>query len=196
MGGAIVNKDIKNIPTVLSEQNKQLDSFLRQNQGAIDNISKLCSELQNRILSLNSDVDNTLKQLEMDMGNNHNILSKWVNGANTKLLQEQVSKNRISLLKRIKKLDEGLSQFSEELKKFSDAFNNTSSQLVINYRNIENQLHNTLSQPQTQTNISSNMTSLLDMLKQAKNALNDAKQGLEQRKVISEINNSIDKILH
>jgi len=95
--------DVQYIPTMLRDQNTQLENYIKQSKTAIENIINLCSDIQQQIRNLQVDVDNTLKQIEMDIENNHNILAKWVNGANTKLMQEKVSTSRISILEKIKK---------------------------------------------------------------------------------------------
>jgi len=197
-GGELMsNNGIQYIPALLKDQNTQLENFIRQSKTAIENIINLCNDIQQQIINLHADIDNSLKQIEIDMESNHNLLSKWVNGANTKLMQEKVSTSRISILDKIKKIEENLNQYLGELKNTADALNNSSIQLAVNYKNLENQLNSSIPVQQSQAAASNNnLNNLIQMLKQAQDVLNAAKQGLDQRKVINEINSSIDKILH
>jgi len=193
--------DIQAIPNAFSEQNTGLENFFKQNKTNLTNVSNSVKTLQDDLLTFKNDMDNTLKQIEMDIEQNRSVLAKWVDGSNSKLRHEQISQKRMALLEGVKKISDDLTRFSQELSKQIDDFNSASQQFTINYKNLENQLKsnvNNLSNGQNNMapSAGSPVQNLQDALQQAIDALNAAQQGVLQRKVLSELNNSIENIVH
>jgi uncharacterized protein (DUF885 family) len=130
------------------------------------------------------------------------VLARWVDGSNTKLRQEQISQKRMALLEGVKKINNNLTQFSQELSRYIDEFNTASRQFAINYKNLENQLKAGMNNIPTSvrndltTSVNPAVQNLQEALQQAINALNAAQQGLQQRKVFYELNKSLDNMVH
>lgn len=190
------------IPHAFSEQNTGLENFFKQSQKNFTNINNLVKNIQDNLLTFKNDIDNTLKQIEMDIEQNRNVLARWVDGSNTKLRQEQISQKRMALLEGVKKINDGLTQFSQELSRYIDEFNTASRQFAINYKNLENQLRagiNDIPLPvwnESTAPVNPAVQNLQDALQQAIDALNTAQQGVLQRKVFYELNRSIDNMVH
>lgn len=193
---------IQDIPSAFSDQNKNLENFFKQSQANFSNITNLVKNIQNDLQTFKNDMDNTLKQLEMDMEQNQSILERWVAGANTKLKTERISQKRIALLESMKKLNDSINKFSQELSKYVDHFNTSSQQFTINYKNLENQLKSGMAESRATSQqfavspANSAIANIQQALDQAIKALNAAQQGLNQRRVFSEINKSLDNLIH
>lgn len=193
--------DIQAIHNAFSEQNTGLENFFKQNKTNLTNASNSVKTLQDDLLTFKNDMDNTLKQIEMDIEQNRSMLAKWVDGSNSKLRHEQISQKRMALMEGIKKINDDLSRFSQELSKQMDDFNTASQQFTLNYKNLENQLKSSVN---NLTNVQNNMAAsagspvqnLQDALQQAINALSAAQHSVMQRKFLSELNSSIENIVH
>ncbi|MCR4431523.1 MAG: hypothetical protein NUV45_10940 [Tepidanaerobacteraceae bacterium] len=199
--------NIKAISDAFCEQNTALENFFKQSRTNLSNISNMIKNIQDGLLAFKNDIDNTLKQIEMDIEQNKSIFAKWFDGSNTKLRQEQISQKRMALLEGVKKINEGLTQFSQELSRSIDEFDTASKQFAIDYKNLENQLKTGMNNISTSviptsgrndsiTSANPAVQNLLEALQQAINALNAAQQGLQQRKVFYELNRSLDNMVH
>ena len=149
------------------------------------------------ILNFKNDIDKTIQQIEMEIERNQNLLAKWVSGANTKLMQEQIAHKRAALTTQVQKINDVFTQISQEIDKTLNDFGTSSQQIVADFKNTENKLQNITKTNQTvgaSPSIDVN-THLQQSLKQAIDALNSARQGIEQQKVFNEINKSIDNLL-
>lgn len=194
--------NIKAIPDAFSEQNIGLENFFKQSQTNFTNVSNLVKNIQDNLLTFKNDIDNTLKQIEMDIEQNQSILARWVDGSNAKLRQEQISKKRMALMEGVKKINDDLTHFSQELSRYMDEFNTASRQFAINYKNLENQLKTEINNipVSAQANLTGSanpaVQNLQGALQQAIEALNTAQQNLQQRRVFYELSKSIDDMIH
>lgn len=197
MGDANLD-NLKNFCTNFSDQNLKLENFVTQNQTSFTNLSNQLKNALQDILNFKNDIDKTIQQIEMEIERNQNLLAKWVSGANTKLMQEQIAQKRMTLTNQVQKINDVFTQISQEINKTLIDFGTSSQQIVADFKNTENQL-----QSISKTNQTANATpSLNDVtghlqqsLKQAIDALNSARLGIEQQKVFNEINKSIDNLL-
>jgi hypothetical protein len=197
MGDANLD-NLKNFCTNFSDQNLKLENFITQNQTSFTNLSNQLKNALQDILNFKNDIDKAIQQIEMDIERNQNLLAKWVSGANTKLMQEQIAQKRMTLTNQVQKINDLFTQISQEIDKTLNDFGTSSQQIVADFKNTENQL-----QSISKTNQTANPTpSLNDVtghlqqsLKQAIDALNSARLGIEQQKVFNEINKSIDNLL-
>ncbi len=189
--------NLKNLCTNFSDQNLKLENFITQNQTSFNNLSNQLKNAVQDILNFKNDIDKTIQQIEMEIERNQNLLAKWVSGANTKLMQEQIAHKRAALTNQVQKINDVFTQISQEIDKTLNDFGTSSQQIVADFKNTENKLQNITKTNQTvgaSPSIDVN-THLQQSLKQAIDALNSARQGIEQQKVFNEINKSIDNLL-
>jgi chromosome segregation ATPase len=196
-GGANLD-NLKNLCTNLSDQNLKLENFITQNQTSFNNLNNQFKKVQQDILHFKNDIDKTIQQIEMEIERSQNLLTKWVSGANTKLMQEQIAQKRMALTNQVQKINDVFTQISQEIDKTLNDFGTSSQQIVADFKNTENQLQ-TISKANQTVGAASSLndvtTHLQQSLKQAIDALNSARQGIEQQKVFNEINKSIDNLL-
>jgi len=195
--GGVNLDNLKNLCTNFSDQNLKLENIITQNQTSFNNLSNQLKNAVQDILNFKNDIDKTIQQIEMEIERNQNLLAKWVSGANTKLMQEQIAHKRAALTNQVQKINDVFTQISQEIDKTLNDFGTSSQQIVADFKNTENKLQNITKTNQTvgaSPSIDVN-THLQQSLKQAIDALNSARQGIEQQKVFNEINKSIDNLL-
>ena len=185
----------QNLSNSFSDQNLKLDTFLKNNQENFGNISNGLKELQDDLMAFKNEIDNTLKQIEMDLSNNQSLLSKWVSGSNNKLRQEQISQQRIALVDNLKKIDERLSNTRQDIKQNLDEFNTASQQLIVDFKNTENELRNMMGGQNPQMVTGNAGQALSETLQQVIDALDVAQQSIQQRNIYNQINDSIDEFM-
>lgn len=166
------------------------------------NFSDLTNQFKNihqDILNFKNDLDTTIQQIEIEIERNQNLLAKWVSGANTKLLQEQIAQKRIALTNQAQKINDGFAKLSQQIDQILNDFNTSSQQITIDLKNTENQLQTISKANQAGEYIfsTSNDTTyhLQQNLQQVIDTLNSAQQTIEQQKVFNEINKSIDSLI-
>lgn len=184
--------DIQSITDAFSNNSNNLETFLTQSKTNFNNITNLSKEIQQELQDYKSNIENTLKQLELELEHSQPILAKWVSGSNTKLRQEQISQMRINLSDGAKKLIDKLNQLSVDLDKHVNEFSSSSQQFTANFKDLENQINSaTLG-----VNSSQGAVPAEKVIQQAIDALNTARQGLDQRKVFEQLNRSIDNLIN
>lgn len=166
------------------------------------NFSDLTNQFKNihqDILNFKNELDTTIQQIEIEIERNQNLLAKWVSGANTKLLQEQIAQKRITLINQAQKINDNFDKLSQQIDQILNDFNTSSQQITIDLKNTENQLQTISKANQAGEYIfsASNDTAyhLQQNLQQVIDALNSAQQTMEQQKVFNEISKSIDSLL-
>lgn len=166
------------------------------------NFSNLTNQFKNihqDILNFKNELDTTIQQIEMEIVRNQNLLAKWVSGANTKLLQEQIAQKRITLTNQAQKINDNFAKLSRQIDQILNDFNTSSQQITVDLKNTENQLQTISKANQTGEYIfsASNDTAyhLQQNLQQVIDTLNSAQQTMEQQKVFNEISKSIDSLL-
>jgi len=196
-GGATLD-NLKNLSTDFSDRNLKLENFITQNQTSFSDLSNQLKNALQDIIHFKNEIDKTIQQIEMEIERNQNLLAKWVSGANTKLMQEQITQKRMALTNQVQKINDVFTQISQEIDKTLNDFGKSSQQIVADFKNTENQLKMISTTNQnTGTIYTSNdvAANLQQILQQAIDALNSARQGMEQQKVFNEINKSIDNLL-
>jgi len=187
---------MQNFTDIFSDQNRRLEDFLKQNQDNLDNISNRLRGLQEGLMTFKNEIEDTLKQIERDISDNQSFLDKWISGANNKLKKEQISQHRINLIENLKQIDEDLSKTMDDIKQNLNDSSSTSQQLTLDFKNTENQLSNIMNAGQNPEIMPINAAQALqDTLQQVIDALNTAQQGIEQRNIYNQINNSIAEIM-
>ncbi len=190
--------NLKNLSTDFSDRNLKLENFITQNQTSFSDLSNQLKNALQDIIHFKNEIDKTIQQIEMEIERNQNLLAKWVSGANTKLMQEQITQKRMALTNQVQKINDVFTQISQEIDKTLNDFGKSSQQIVADFKNTENQLKMISTTNQnTGTIYTSNdvAANLQQILQQAIDALNSARQGMEQQKVFNEINKSIDNLL-
>lgn len=192
----------KPITDAFSEQNTALEDFFKQCQNNFTNINNQVKTIQDSLLAFKNDIDSDLKQIEMDLEKNRSVISRWFDGSNTKLWKEQISQKRMVLVDSVKKINDNLTQFSQELSRHKDEFDTATSQFSINYKTLENQLKAactncvaTSQQGDLTIGMNPAVQNFQDALQRAVEALNTAQQGILQRKVLYELDKSINNIM-
>ena len=124
-------------------------------------------------------------------------MAKWVSGANTKLVREQINQKQITLSNQVQKINDTFNQIAQEIDKAVNDFMASSQQIIADYKSTENQLQMAYKTNQTTSAApASNVNAQLQQsIKQAIDALNAARQGIQQQKIFSEINKSIENLL-
>ncbi|MDD4568549.1 MAG: hypothetical protein PHE70_00250 [Tepidanaerobacteraceae bacterium] len=190
--------NIQSLCANFSGQNLKLENFVEQNQKNFKNLAEQLKSMQQEILSFKNDIDNMMQEIQMELEKSQTVLAKWVSGSNSKLMQEQIDQKRMTLINQAQKVHDNLTQISQGIDKQINDFSNLSQQLVVDFMNTENQLQNISKTSQATDaipSISDTTTSLQQTLQQVIDALNSARQGLEQQKVLNQINDSIDNLL-
>lgn len=166
------------------------------------NFSDLTNQFKNThqdILNFKNELDTAIQQIEIEIERNQNLLAKWVSGANTKLLQEQIAQKRIALTNQAQKINDGFAKLSQQIDRILNDFNTSSQQITIDLKNTENQLQTISKANQAGEYIfsASDDTTyhLQQNLQQVIDTLNSAQQTMEQQKVFNEISKSIDSLL-
>ena len=196
-GGATLD-NLKNLCTDFSDRNLKLENFITQNQTSFSDLSNQLKNALQDIIHFKNEIDKTIQQIEMEIERNQNLLAKWVSGANTKLMQEQITQKRMALTNQVQKINDVFTQISQEIDKTLNDFGKSSQQIVADFKNTENQLKMISTTNQNTGKISTSndvAANLQQILQQAIDALNSARQGMEQQKVFNEINKSIDNLL-
>ena len=196
-GGATLD-NLKNLSTDFSDRNLKLENFITQNQTSFSDLSNQLKNALQDIIHFKNEIDKTIQQIEMEIERNQNLLAKWVSGANTKLMQEQITQKRMALTNQVQKINDVFTQISQEIDKTLNDFGKSSQQIVADFKNTENQLKMISTTNQNTGKISTSndvAANLQQILQQAIDALNSARQGMEQQKVFNEINKSIDNLL-
>lgn len=166
------------------------------------NFSDLTNQFKNThqdILNFKNELDTAIQQIEIEIERNQNLLAKWVSGANTKLLQEQIAQKRIALTNQAQKINDSFAKLSQQIDRILNDFNTSSQQITIDLKNTENQLQTISKANQAGEYIfsASDDTTyhLQQNLQQVIDTLNSAQQTMEQQKVFNEISKSIDSLL-
>ena len=100
---------------------------------------------------------------------------------------------RINLGDTAKKLSDKLNQLSQDLEKNLKEFGASSQQFTVNFRDLENQIKSSIA-GETFTN--QGVVNTEQVIQQTIDALNTARQGLDQRRVFDQINKSIDNLIN
>ena len=183
-----------NLCANFSDQNLKLENFIIQNKTAFTDLNNQLKNIQQDLLQLKNNIEKTFQQIETEIDRNQNILAKWVSGANAKLVQEQIHQKQMGLTNQVQKINDSFNQTAQIVDKLVNDFMASSQQIIADYKSTENQLQMASKTNQTTNAISPN-DQLQQSIKQAIDALNAARQGLEQQKIFSEINKSIDKLI-
>ena len=99
-GGATLD-NLKNLCTDFSDRNLKLENFITQNQTSFSDLSNQLKNALQDIIHFKNEIDKTIQQIEMEIERNQNLLAKWVSGANTKLMQEQITQKRMALTNQV-----------------------------------------------------------------------------------------------
>jgi len=188
---------LNNICTNFSDQNLKLENFITQNQTSFNNLNNQLKKIQHDLLQLKNNIEKTFKEIEMETNGNQNFLAKWISGANTRLARKQIYQKQIGLTNQVQKINDTFGQITQEIENTVNNFMTSSQQIIANYKNTENQLQTAFKTNQTTSAASpTNANTQLQLsIKQAIDALNVARKGIEQQKIFSEINKSIDNLL-
>ncbi|WP_213974168.1 hypothetical protein [Tepidanaerobacter acetatoxydans] len=191
--------DFKNLCSNFSDQTLKFENFIAQNKMNFSNLTNQFKNIHQDILNFKNELDTTIQQIEMEIVRNQNLLAKWVSGANTKLLQEQIAQKRITLTNQAQKINDNFAKLSQQIDQILNDFNTSSQQITVELKNTENQLQTISKANQTGEYIfsASNDTAyhLQQNLQQVIDTLNSAQQTMEQQKVFNEISKSIDSLL-
>lgn len=191
--------DFKNLCSNFSDQTLKFENFIAQNKMNFSNLTNQFKNIHQDILNFKNELDTTIQQIEMEIVRNQNLLAKWVSGANTKLLQEQIAQKRITLTNQAQKINDNFAKLSRQIDQILNDFNTSSQQITVDLKNTENQLQTISKANQTGEYIfsASNDTAyhLQQNLQQVIDTLNSAQQTMEQQKVFNEISKSIDSLL-
>jgi len=191
--------DFKNLCNNFSDQTLKFENFIAQNKMNFSDLTNQFKNIHQDILNFKNDLDTTIQQIEIEIERNQNLLAKWVSGANTKLLQEQIAQKRIALTNQAQKINDGFAKLSQQIDQILNDFNTSSQQITIDLKNTENQLQTISKANQAGEYIfsTSNDTTyhLQQNLQQVIDTLNSAQQTIEQQKVFNEINKSIDSLI-
>ncbi len=191
--------DFKNLCNNFSDQTLKFENFIAQNRMNFSDLTNQFKNIHQDILNFKNELDTTIQQIEIEIERNQNLLAKWVSGANTKLLQEQIAQKRITLINQAQKINDNFDKLSQQIDQILNDFNTSSQQITIDLKNTENQLQTISKANQAGEYIfsASNDTAyhLQQNLQQVIDALNSAQQTMEQQKVFNEISKSIDSLL-
>lgn len=97
----------------------------------------------------------------------------------------------------VQKISDSFSQLSQNIDDGLSSFIASSQQIMADFKNVENQLQMAL-QTSDKTNAASQGNAYAQLqlsIKQAIDALEEARRGIQQQRVYGEINQSIDNIL-
>lgn len=186
-----------NIRANLANHNIKLGNFIAQNQASISDLNNQLKNLQQDLLQLKNDIETTFKEIETESKKGQNLLAKWISGANSQLVIEQINQKQIDLTNQVQKISDSFSQLSQNIDDGLSSFIASSQQIMADFKNVENQLQMAL-QTSDKTNAASqgNAYDQLQLsIKQAIDALEEARRGIQQQRVYGEINQSIDNIL-
>lgn len=191
---------MENLSTIcsnFSEQTLRLEDFITQNQAKINNLNDQFKKYQQDLLQFKNNIEKTFQEIETNISTNQNFLSKLVSGANTKLVQEQINQRQIELINQMQKINDTVSYISQEIDKVGKEFIKSSQQIMTDYKSTEKQLQLVLKANQRANTISPNYANaqLQQSIQQAIEALNTARQGIQQQKIFSEISKSLDNLL-
>lgn len=186
-----------NIRANLANHNIKLGNFIAQNQASISDLNNQLKNLQQDLLQLKNDIETTFKEIETESKKGQNLLAKWISGANSQLVIEQINQKQIDLTNQVQKISDSFSQLSQNIDDGLSSFIASSQQIMADFKNVENQLQMAL-QTSDMTNAASQGNAYAQLqlsIKQAIDALEEARRGIQQQRVYGEINQSIDNIL-
>lgn len=168
---------LNNICTNFSDQNLKLENFITQNQASFNNLNNQLKKIQHDLLQLKNNIEKTFKEIEMETNGNQNFLAKWISGANTRLAREQIYQKQIGLTNQVQKINDTFGQITQEIENTVNNFMTSSQQIIVNYKNTENQLQTAFKTNQTTSAASpTNANTQLQLsIKQAIDALNIAR---------------------
>ncbi|AEE90885.1 conserved protein of unknown function [Tepidanaerobacter acetatoxydans Re1] len=191
--------DFKNLCNNFSDQTLKIENFIAQNKMNFSDLTNQFKNTHQDILNFKNELDTAIQQIEIEIERNQNLLAKWVSGANTKLLQEQIAQKRIALTNQAQKINDSFAKLSQQIDRILNDFNTSSQQITIDLKNTENQLQTISKANQAGEYIfsASDDTTyhLQQNLQQVIDTLNSAQQTMEQQKVFNEISKSIDSLL-
>lgn len=186
-----------NLPTALAENSQGLKNFFTQNQKNLQNLADSIKQIQQEIENVKNSIDNALKEIEMDFEYNQSILSRWVASSNNKLKQEQISDVRRNLLNEVKKIGDNFNKLTGDLDQFSNDFDLSAQQFIVNFQELENISKNVI--PFLNNSISANsiksVSNISQNLQQVIEALNGVSQGLAEKQVVSNLQNSLEQLV-
>jgi predicted nucleic acid-binding Zn-ribbon protein len=174
-----------------------LGNFIAQNQASISDLNNQLKNLQQDLLQLKNDIETTFKEIKTESKKGQNLLAKWISGANSQLVIEQINQKQIDLTNQVQKISDSFSQLSQNIDDGLSSFIASSQQIMADFKNVENQLQMAL-QTSDKTNAASQGNAYAQLqlsIKQAIDALEEARRGIQQQRVYGEINQSIDNIL-
>ncbi|KXG78584.1 hypothetical protein AN618_03400 [Fervidicola ferrireducens] len=188
---------IQGMAEAFSESNQKLESLCNQIKSNMTNDVRNLKNIQDSLKQVKSYVETSLKDLEAGLEQNQSLLSKWLAGSNTKLLQKQVGQQRINILEKIAEVENALDQFTGVFESRVENFNSSAQKLILDLKNIENQLKNGLYQPSgayPEANVNPVM-SIQQTIQQVLSTLNAAQENILRNRVLSQFSNSLDNML-
>lgn len=188
---------IQGVVETLSENCTKVESLFNQLKSSLSSDVTNLKDIRESLKHVKSFVETSLKDLEMGIEQNQSLLSKWLAGSNTKLLQEQVGQHRINILEKIAGVENALDQFTGVFESRVESFNSLAQKLIIDLKNIENQLKIGLYQPcglQPDANLNPVM-SIQQTIQQVLAALNAAQENLMKNRALSQFSDQLDNLM-
>lgn len=182
-----------NIRANLANHNIKLGNFIAQNQASISDLNNQLKNLQQDLLQLKNDIETTFKEIETESKKGQNLLAKWISGANSQLVIEQINQKQIDLTNQVQKISDSFSQLSQNIDDGLSSFIASSQQIMADFKNVENQLQMAL-QTSDMTNAASQGNAYAQLqlsIKQAIDALEEARRGIQQQRVYGELINQL-----
>ncbi len=182
-----------NIRANLANHNIKLGNFIAQNQASISDLNNQLKNLQQDLLQLKNDIETTFKEIETESKKGQNLLAKWISGANSQLVIEQINQKQIDLTNQVQKISDSFSQLSQNIDDGLSSFIASSQQIMADFKNVENQLQMAL-QTSDKTNAASQGNAYAQLqlsIKQAIDALEEARRGIQQQRVYGELINQL-----
>jgi len=188
---------LNNICTNLSDQNLKLINFISQNQESFNDLNTRLKNIQQDLFQFKNNIEKSFKEIDVENKMSQNFLARLVSGANTKLAREQINQKQIELVNQLQRINDVLNQICREIDDTIYNFVASSQRLIAEFKEVESQLQMALKTNQTtnQESLNTAYVQLQIIIKQAIEALNVARRGLEQQKIYSELNKSIDNLL-
>lgn len=185
------------LDTNYSDQILKLEKFVTQNQSSIKNLNNQLNNVQQDLLQFKNNIEKTFNEIENELNNSQNFLTKLVSGANTKLIQEQIYYRQIDLTNEVQKINDTLGQISQEIDRIVNEFLKYFQQIIADYKSADGKLKLMSQANQTTSTVPPNYANLQlqQSIRQAIDALNAARQGIEQQKIFSELSKSLENLL-
>ena len=188
---------IQGMAEAFSQTNQKLETLCNQIKSNLTNDVRNLKNIQDILKQVKSYVESSLKDLETGLEQNQSLLSKWLAGSNTKLLQKQVGQHRINILEKIAEVENAFDQFISTFERRVENFNSSVQELVLNLKNIENQLKNGFYQSSSahQEAYVNPVMSIQQTIQQVLSTLSAAQENVIKNRVLSQFSNSLDNIL-